>query len=1166
MYSISGLYLSIYEKLKSIHQRYEAARSQMETSAIQDEASKQTRIENLEYQLKKIDEYSEKLEYFRHVAEKHLESKNLLTISPRELNFNRLRNWAMMIDPTETDDPYAQRVYYQVKCNELFLERKKAEFTRTLAELKGVAESSDAAMEHNLKALRRQLLAESMHVLESEEFNKFSEIISQRHSTYSELNGLQILTQTNSENAEAGFGGYAKALPVFEELRHVVKDKLGDYCDMKNGSVLLPVEHSLQKEVFFSIGCSASKSKKLYRGLQNYLLNIISRTPVGSRKIYLLDALHFNSTALGQLRALEDSVVLHPVPKDAEQIVDTLKQIVSGFPDTDEVLGLSDSVSEFNATAQPEQRLERQILVLIGYPTAFSAEAKELIKRILLNYEHYGISPILIDTRFEPKNQDSQPSVPVDITENIFRIQMNQQELLSQNNGANHHFRWYELRQELSPSYVASVRSYDAGVQTLGTEYIKRIDMVQIPPYERGKKSIVLPYGVDSRDAVHSISFDNENFASYLMGASGSGKSTLLHTLITGILRNYHPDDVELWLADFKMSEFAQYINPLPPHVKYILLDESPELVYDLLDQLTEKMMERQRFFMKHRDMKKVENVPKDIYMPVIFVVLDEFSIMSQAIAESQPYRLKLQNLLAKGRALGIKFLFASQTFTRGISGLTPTAKAQIQSRIAMKNSRDEINETLELSSSLKTDQVRNWMDALPPHYALYKYRDGDALQIKRLQVMYFKGKGEAAYEPQRKLIRDINRNMKAVSADAYDPAQVDCYVDKQPVIVDGNSFEAFDPVKLSSYFDNYRSSADNHVSSDDMLLAFGSPRRMTSVKFATLSAESRENILLVARSAEECCGMAVILSAMESVRLQGGRVRVWVYGKNRLFRTYQSSHLSRYDVAEGIDAVCDEIRKLKEKIRRKQSGNDLIVMIGMERICADFEYVDSSAESGAGKTVGTFANRQKEREAELIRSGAVVTTDEEEQKRQWAQLWLKRKSEVRAQAKAAGMSKAEVDALLEEAKEEFFRQNPAPSAAEPVIEKQPEVPAQQESAAEAAPATGSYNAKEDFQYVVKQGSRLGYHFMLSLNDLADLSQTGLKADVFRYRMAFQISQDDSRMLFGNKHASALPEHICQYADSIERYSFRPYLHRGLTWEGWYVSDDEYKACNAFDI
>jgi len=41
--------------------------------------------------------------------------------------------------------------------------------------------------------------------------------------------------------------------------------------------------------------------------------------------------------------------------------------------------------------------------------------------------------------------------------------------------------------------------------------------------------------------------------------------------------------------------------------------------------------------------------------------------------------------------------------------------------------------------------------------------------------------------------------------------------------------------------------------------------------------------------------------------------------------------------------------------------------------------------------------------------------------------------------------------------------------------------------------------------------------------------------------------------MFSNRYASELPEHICQYYDSIERYSFRPYLHQGIGWEGWDV-------------
>ena len=94
------------------------AESQLKKDNVQDELLRKKRIDNLKVQLEKIEEYSEKLEAFRLLAEKHLGSKNLLTITPRELNFNRLRNWSMMIDPTESDDPYAQRIYVQVKCKE----------------------------------------------------------------------------------------------------------------------------------------------------------------------------------------------------------------------------------------------------------------------------------------------------------------------------------------------------------------------------------------------------------------------------------------------------------------------------------------------------------------------------------------------------------------------------------------------------------------------------------------------------------------------------------------------------------------------------------------------------------------------------------------------------------------------------------------------------------------------------------------------------------------------------------------------------------------------------------------------------------------------------------------------------------------------------------------
>ena len=1161
MLSINRVYSSIYERLKNIYDKYIEAENQFNASNAQDEILRHRRIDNLKAQLEKIDEYREKVEYFMHMAEKHIESKNLLTITPRELNFNRMRNWAMMIDPDETDDPYAQRIYVQAKCNEMFLSLKEEEFKNTLEDLENGKVKLDEEISASIETLKRELTEQCKMILEGDEFAQFSKGVANEHSQYSDLSDVHAtVTEENKEDNTIGFGFYAQPLAVLEELKYIAKSKLGDYYDIKNNRILLPVEHPLNSEAIFYIGCTAAKEKRLYSGLQNYLLNIISKTKIGSRKIYILDALHYNSTTLGALKPLENTIAVEPIPRDAEQIVDILKQIVSSFSDIDESLGMIDTVAEFNGTSSAEDRLERSVLVLIGYPSAFSGEAKEYVRRILLNCEHYGITPVLIDTQYTPKGNISQNDFPVEAAQNLFRIQMLPQRVTICHNGSGeYHFKWYEFRHELPQSFIDFVKNQSVKANQLGNEYTKRINLENAPEYERGKKNIVLPYGIDSKDNVHSISFDNENFASYLMGASGSGKSTLLHTLITGIIYNYHPDDVELWLADFKMSEFAQYINPLPPHIKYILLDESPELVYDLLDKLTEKMMERQRFFMKYREMKKVENVPTDIYMPVIFVMLDEFSIMSQAIADSPQYKLKLQNLLAKGRALGIKFLFSSQTFLNGIRGLTPTAKAQIQSRIAMKNSKDEINETLELSSNLKTDQVKNWIDALPPHYALYKYRDGDMLQIKRLLVMYFAGKGEEAFAPQRKIIDYLNSSMQPVSQDQYNPEVISTYVNKDPVIVDGNSYSAFNTQQLEYQFAEYRQNNSEDITSDDILLSFGDPRRMSNFRLSCLSSETRENLLLVGRTAEQACTTSVILSIIKSCVMQDCNVQVWAYGKNRLFKAYKDIFAKcGIELVEGIDAVCDSIYALKQSIKDKETNRKMIVMIGMERIFMDFDFVDN-----ASNTV-LQAPQISQKRKEWENSGTVVTTEDEELKRQYALKWVKRRKEIIKSAKEEGKTENDIKEILQKAELELRKELGFKSSS-PTHEKKEEQTIVQE-----APKTiklhesGAYNAKDDFIYILKQGSRLGYHFMLNLTNLSDLKQMNLKVDLFRYRMSFQVSAEDSRDLYASKVASTLPEHICQFDDTLDRYSFRPYLHKGLTWEGWFI-DDNGEVLTPFD-
>lgn len=1183
---------SLHEKYKKITQTVqkinnEIAQKHLEIDAITSRRTDEipVRIANLEEQLKKIDEYQLKIEGFRQLAEKNLTSKNVLTIEAPpgyRVNLNRLRTWSMMIDPQSENDPYAQRVYLVAKCDAYFLNQKKVEFESRITELKADLENGSVDEIKFLEDCIAKLKVQLKEFADSEEVREFAENVKSKNEGYIYAAAPEKYTLNSQDPDNWVIGSVGYELNFDPECNKRLKALLGIYYNEKLAKVYMPVETITSGSEFaMAISCAPARKRvnEMDAGIRALLFNVIEHSKTGSRKIYIIDGERQNSALVGSLKVIEDSAVLNAVPRNAEMITSTLEQIVASFSDIDDVLDNYDTVIEYNNSAPEEQKLQRSIIVIIGYPNAFEGANKAYIKKIITNYERYGISFIAAQITSESKGDNSRMGISEYAGEDIVSIKMTTKDnTIRVGNAGEASFMWYTFKHNLNAQYVAFIKDFKVGTGQKGTEYIKRVDMDNIPPYMRGQKNINLPYGVDSKDEVHSISFENENFAAYLMGASGSGKSTLLHTIITGIIRNYHPDDVELWLADFKMSEFAQYMDPLPPHVKYILLDESQELVYDLIDQLTDKMMERQRFFMQHRDLKKVENVPVGIYMPVIFVILDEFSIMSQAVSENERYKLKLQNLLAKGRALGIKFIFSSQTFTRGIAGLTGTAKEQIQARIAMKNSRDEIVNTLELSAANKTEQVKAWMDALPPHYALIKYREADRTFVKRLKVMYFSGSGAEVLEPQRRMIKALNTSLHKVTINEYNSG-VNTYVDKHPVIVDGNSYQAYNQETIDRACKEYLASGEVGFK-DDIFVSLGDPRKMLSHKFVSISNESRENILLVGRNAESACAMSIIMSIIKQFKAQAGTIHVWAYARNRLYHEYRDCLMKGVDIHEGAEKVSIEIRRIKDRIMRGETGNELCVMVGLEQLCADFEVLAGSNDV-EGSPRGAIRVKKAEGRLDDKLAGLVASSQEEidEVLRMHVEMqdldaYLESKED---ELMNSGMSMEEIMGELGRLTQEFYAKEGKSQSPDKDIQDGNEavedkldaiegegreslanenVNFSDKSGEELNDSIKPYNAINDLKEIITKGTRHGYHFLLYLNSIADIKATKTDVRLYNHKLAFQVSADDSTLIYGNKIASKIPEHICQYGNGMEQFSFRPYLHRGITWDGWDLDEN----------
>lgn len=148
-------------------------------------------------------------------------------------------------------------------------------------------------------------------------------------------------------------------------------------------------------------------------------------------------------------------------------------------------------------------------------------------------------------------------------------------------------------------------------------------------------------------------------------GKPGSGKSTLLHVLITSLALAYPPEELELYLVDFKKGvEFKDYAEFALPHARVVGIESEREFGMSVLREVQAELNRRGDKF------RQVNQQSLDAYrnntgerLPRVFLIIDEFQ---RLFSEDDTLASQASNILAhivqQGRAFGIHVLLASQT------------------------------------------------------------------------------------------------------------------------------------------------------------------------------------------------------------------------------------------------------------------------------------------------------------------------------------------------------------------------------------------------------------------------------------------------------------------------------------------------------------------------
>lgn len=200
---------------------------------------------------------------------------------------------------------------------------------------------------------------------------------------------------------------------------------------------------------------------------------------------------------------------------------------------------------------------------------------------------------------------------------------------------------------------------------------------------------VVVPVGWDINHKEVCFEIGEAQNHTLICDHSGSGKSNFLHVLIQNLAFYYDPDEVQLFLLDYKEGvEFNAYVaDPALEHARLVSVASSVSYGITFLKWLCDEMQKRADRF-KQFNVKDLSDYRKHEKMPRLIVVVDEFQVLFSDNKSTKAVEGHLNTLLKKGRSYGVHLVLATQTM-RG-TDINPSFKAQIANRIALPMDADD--------------------------------------------------------------------------------------------------------------------------------------------------------------------------------------------------------------------------------------------------------------------------------------------------------------------------------------------------------------------------------------------------------------------------------------------------------------------------------------------
>lgn len=594
--------------------------------------------------------------------------------------------------------------------------------------------------------------------------------------------------------------------------------------------------------LFKATGSGKEKARLV---IQSIMLRLLTTLPPGKLRFTCLDPVGLGATMAGLIKGLPDILTGGQAWFDTHEIEGRLADLEKHIANVKQkYLGYNfPNMEEYNAQAG-EVAEPYRLLVISDFPARFSDSAAQRLISIATNGPSTGVYLLMMvdDEQKLPYNFNLQ-----DIERAATILTCNEKQSV-----------WPDSDFAHSPLVLDQLPTMElfqhlvtmVGQSAIAAGEVKVPFVRTILPREKwwqgdARASIQVPIGRRGAQEMQLFELNEKLLSSGLIiGRTGSGKSSLLHALITNLALYFSPDELELYLLDFKKVEFKDYATYALPHARVIAIQSEREFGLSVLVGLEAELQQRSDMFRDLGFQSLSEYRQKSgKRMPRLLLVADEFQeLFNEDDQMSGQASLILDRLVRMGRAFGINVLLASQTLAGNYS-LSRSTKDQIPVRIALQCS--DADSRLVLSD--ENDRARLLER---PGEAIYNAANGRIEGNNLFQAFWLPDEDREAY------LRQLQHYSNRVG-----------WLPNAPQIVfDGNA-----PSNILSNRDllSLLNATDWPASQRVNLAWLGEPVEIKPHTAAMLRRQTGSNLLIVGQNEHETKAVGMLLASVLSLAAQ---------------------------------------------------------------------------------------------------------------------------------------------------------------------------------------------------------------------------------------------------------------------------------------------------------